>query len=175
MYVAARLSAIAGSALINAAIGFAWQRVPPPPPKHDLTCIDCFGSFTIVADTGLFIESRLRLGTRDRSAALPETQAERCPRAAAVDRDPVLLTLVPRPLVPGRYRSELAFCVEVGPDGRPARAFVLHSSGARDTDARALRRLRELRFEPAIRDGQPVASWHRMTTGEPWISTLLMI
>jgi TonB family protein len=174
MYVAARLSAVVGSALINAAIAFAWQRVPPPPPKQQPTCIDCFGTYTMVADTGLFIESRVRLGTRD-PAPLPETRVQPCRRGLAVGRDPVLLTLVPRPLVPGRYRTELAFCVEVGRDGRATQAFVLHSSGDRDTDARALRRLRALRFEPAMRDGQPVASWHRMTTGEPWISTLLMI
>ncbi|MBV9932230.1 MAG: TonB family protein [Alphaproteobacteria bacterium] len=175
MHIAARAIGLIGSASANAVASWLWQFVPlQPPPIRD--CMDCFGGGAVVQETGLFIATRVRahVGASggDGFFKLDEHVREPCRIGRDVERDPYLLSIVPRPLVPGRYRRELSFCVEVTANGRVGRVFTVRSSGNAETDRRALRRLRTLRFQPAIRGGRPVASWHRMSTGEPWIEAL---
>jgi periplasmic protein TonB len=47
--------------------------------------------------------------------------------------------------------------VDVGPDGVPTSVEVAQRSGSRDLDRAALAAVRQWRFQPAQRDGQPVA------------------
>jgi protein TonB len=48
--------------------------------------------------------------------------------------------------------------VEVGADGRPGEITISRRSGSRDLDRAAVDAVRGWTFEPAIRDGKPVAS-----------------
>lgn len=48
--------------------------------------------------------------------------------------------------------------VEVGADGRPGEIEFANRSGSRELDQAALEAVRQWRFAPAMRDGEPVAS-----------------
>ncbi|MCD9006904.1 energy transducer TonB [Luteimonas sp. XNQY3] len=104
-------------------------------------------------------------------------QASAAPVAAPVDQAPAppvttaatdLATSVPRPVStqPPEYprasmrrgeRGDVLLRVKVGADGRVDGVDVVSSSQHRRLDRAAVSAVRRWRFEPAMRDGQPVA------------------
>lgn len=97
-------------------------------------------------------------------AATPASQAPAAsPSSAAPEtasREPRVLS-APAPDYPAAaLRSgasgEVVLRIEVDARGRPAEVTVVSSSRNRDLDRAALRAVRRWRFEPAMRDGQPV-------------------
>lgn len=97
-------------------------------------------------------------------AAAPATQAPAAPAAAAGpetgSREPRVVS-APAPDYPAAAlragaSGEVVLRIEVDAGGRPAEISVVSSSRNRDLDRAALRAVRRWRFEPALRDGQPV-------------------
>lgn len=79
----------------------------------------------------------------------------------AVDTQPVPVRH-PQPTYPRRalrqgLSGEVVVRALVGTDGRPRQIEILRSSAHRELDDAALQAVRRWRFDPAMRDGQPVA------------------
>lgn len=92
----------------------------------------------------------------DPGAALPETGA-----VAAVDSEPVPIHRPP-PRYPSRAlrrgaSGEVVVRALVGVDGQPRQVEIARSSSHRALDQAAVQAVRRWRFQPAMRDGQPVA------------------
>lgn len=92
----------------------------------------------------------------------PDTTARE--RAASVlpDRDALPIN-GPAPIYPaaaqrGGEQGTVLLRVEVGADGGPDEVSLARHSGSRDLDRAALEAVRGWTFEPAIRNGEPVAS-----------------
>ncbi|TDK28329.1 energy transducer TonB [Luteimonas aestuarii] len=64
----------------------------------------------------------------------------------------------PRDALRSGATGEVVIRIDVGPDGRPASLEVVRSSRNRSLDRAALQAVRQWRFEPAMRDGTPVAA-----------------
>ena len=64
----------------------------------------------------------------------------------------------PRDALRSGATGEVVIRIDVGPDGRPASLEVVNSSRNRSLDRAALQAVRQWRFEPAMRDGMPVAA-----------------
>ncbi len=98
------------------------------------------------------------------SESVPSADATARERATPVlpDRDALPLNR-PAPAYPaaaqrGGEQGTVLLQVEVGADGRPDEVSLARGSGSRDLDRAALEAVRGWTFEPAIRDGEPVAS-----------------
>ena len=97
------------------------------------------------------------------AAAVPATQVPAAAAAAAPEtgsREPRAVS-APAPDYPAAAlragaSGEVVLRIEVDDRGRPAEVSVVSSSRNRDLDRAALRAVRRWRFEPALRDGQPV-------------------
>ncbi len=92
------------------------------------------------------------------STALPPSPLPSAP-AGGTQRQPIPISQ-PAPQYPrqalrdgigGMVRVQL----DVGPDGVPTSARILHSSGSRELDRAALDAARRWRFQPALLNGQP--------------------
>ena len=64
----------------------------------------------------------------------------------------------PRDALRARASGEVVIRIDVGADGRPASLEILRSSRNRSLDRAALQAVRQWRFEPAMREGMPVAA-----------------
>ncbi len=101
---------------------------------------------------------------RERAAANEQARAERERAAPAVPADREVAAInQPRPDYPPaafRAREEGTVIVRVDVDatGTPTNATVEAGSRSRDLDRAAVEAVKNWRFEPAIRDGKPVAS-----------------
>lgn len=96
------------------------------------------------------------------SPASRDTTARERAAAATPDRDALPLRR-PAPAYPAAAQragdqGTVLLQVEVGADGRPGEVSVVGRSGSRDLDRAAIEAVRGWTFEPAIRDGKPVAS-----------------
>lgn len=84
------------------------------------------------------------------------------PAPAPVTREPQLLDQAPPEYPAAAARSgvegTVRVRVEVGADGKPTDVSIAQSSRSRDLDRAALAAVRQWTFQPAMRDGQPVAS-----------------
>lgn len=99
-------------------------------------------------------------GTAPGQPGMPGTPAP----AAGVAGGPMpRLVHAPAPAYPrAALRSgaggEVLIRIDVGPDGVPASLELLRSSRNRDLDRAAMQAVRQWRFEPAVRNGVPVAA-----------------
>ncbi len=64
----------------------------------------------------------------------------------------------PRDALRAGVSGEVVIRIDVGPDGVPASLEIIRSSRNRSLDRAALQAVRRWRFEPAVRDGVPVAA-----------------
>lgn len=170
MLVGSRGLAALGSASMNVLGAWLWHFVWPLPPRPlaPAACIDCGGwGYVMTSQPSLNIESRA--GSLSAAAAAGGASGPRksCHASDPIDHDPYVVGIT-RPLVFDAYAPELGLCVEVGAGGTVGRVRVLRGSGSAGTDRAAIDWLRSLRFQPASRQGRPVASWHRMTIGHGW-------
>lgn len=98
----------------------------------------------------------------EREPATRTTPRPQSVPAQPADRDarPVAQPEIPYPPAAARSREEgsLVLLVQVDADGRPGEVTVETRSGSRDLDRAAQQAVRDWKFEPAIRDGKPVAS-----------------
>lgn len=96
------------------------------------------------------------------SSPLPEQSPGAGVVASAVDQPPVpLRDSTPPPRYPPaalrrRQVGTVLVRVEVDAGGRPAGVALVQRSGSRDLDRAAMEAVRDWRFQPAQRDGQPV-------------------
>ena len=104
---------------------------------------------------------------RERAAASERDRAERAKAAPAAPAAPADRELAaidqPRPPYPAaatRAREEgtVVVRVDVGADGVPTDAKVETSSRSRDLDRAAVEAVKGWKFEPALKDGKPVAA-----------------
>lgn len=100
------------------------------------------------------------------AAATAGTSTEPSPSSAALAPDQVAVP-IPGQTPPPRYppsamrkgaTGTVLLRVEVGIDGTPTNVQVEQRSGSRDLDRAALDAVRDWRFKPGQRDGQPVPS-----------------
>jgi len=95
--------------------------------------------------------------------AAPATPTEAAPTAIAAGDRPVPLSgQMPPPRYPPSAlrrgdRGTVVVRVEVDAGGKPAGVALVRRSGSRDLDRAAMEAVREWRFQPAQRDGHPVA------------------
>lgn len=101
---------------------------------------------------------------RERAQANERAREERKRAAASVPADREVAALdQPRPDYPpaafrAREEGTVVVRVDVDAGGNPTGASVETSSRSRDLDRAAVEAVKKWRFEPAIKDGKPVAS-----------------
>jgi hypothetical protein len=157
------LVAAAGSAAVHslafayAPLMLAFELVTVP------VCVDCHG-WPLVKEPVLMVQTRTNFeAQRQPIPAGGFEPANRCEVGQAVDRDPVpRFPIFGDPLVPGTYGPDIVLCARIGTSGRVERLFYLRGSGNAAIDDRLIRHIRKLSFDPGLRSGRPISSWHRI-------------
>ena len=148
--------------LILALLALGWYFLSKREPAAPVDPVTPIGETAVIGADGSD-DATTTSGTGDSAAANRQRQRAATPRPAVpANRDAHVVNQTdpeyPAVALRSRIEGTVVVRADVDVDGNPANITVAKSSRDRDLDRAALRAVKDWKFEPAIRDGKPVAS-----------------